>query len=373
MVMRSPVALLERGIPDLVSTDGLPESFAAEIDFLAGRTRNPDTEASWRSPGVRARALVARGDLDGGHEILGSVDIDALDLQGLVAAAWAVSRAGPADLVAPIRSLIAARPDSFLFADTLPLGPRAATLGMLDAVDGRLDEAIELLTEAITVGDARAPLWGALARLEHARVLHCAAVTGPLACAVYPEAASVAVRTLTAARTFFMAGGYRSLLARVDEISDFSTGQETLRPVIGCLLPGSRWTVGLGLEPAGAFRPSKGLVALRHLIANRDRVVSAAELDAVVKGTESGFLADLSRQGEIDESEWADGSALPATLREVFFDDTVRSRVTKLLRRTIVKLGGTHRLLGAHLDRAVRTGHACRYEPDAVVGVNWRL
>ncbi len=73
------------------------------------------------------------------------------------------------------------------------------------------------------------------------------------------------------------------------------------------------------------------------------------------------------------DGHWVDGSSVSRELRETFFDDTVRSRVTKLLRRTIVKLGETHRLLGAHLDAAVRTGHACRYEPTGSVEINWHL
>ena len=92
-------------------------------------------------------------------------------------------------------------------------------------------------------------------------------------------------------------------------------------------------------------------------------------------GGDVGDIVDLmsgDTLGQLAADEVAD-SEVEARLRKIFFDDSNRSRVTKLLRRTIAKVGESHRLLGDHLDGAIRTGHVCRYVPTSEVEVCWEV
>ena len=50
-----------------------------------------------------------------------------------------------------------------------------------------------------------------------------------------------------------------------------------------------------------------------------------------------------------------------------------RVAVTKTIRSAIRRIEDEHRELGAHLDRAIRTGVFCSYEPDPALGIRWRL
>ena len=168
---------------------------------------------------------------------------------------------------------------------------------------------------------------------------------------------------LAAARTFFLAGGYRSLLQRVDAASG---------PVEALVAP-SR--VGFGVQPASQVKTSKGLVAIAHLVSNAHRVVSAAELAAVVDGRDAATIAAMTARSWEHFAMDADvdaGSDVGDAMRRVLFDEAIRSRVSKLLRRTIANLSASHRLVGEHLAASVVTGHGCRYRPIGAL-VTWRV
>jgi hypothetical protein len=141
------------------------------------------------------------------------------------------------------------------------------------------------------------------------------------------------------------------------------------------LLPGALWTVGFGVQPAVTVRTGKGLDALRYIIANRHRAVPAIELCRMLDGGDVAEIADLATGDVLAQlsAKGGDGNDLVGQLRALFFDDSTRSRITKLLRRTIAKLGEAHRLLGLHLEASIGTGHACRYEPAGTVDVSWQL
>lgn len=361
--MDSTADLLERRIPDVVSTAGLPPAVAAEIDFLAGRNdRRIDSTAV--GVGLRARALAASGEFDAARSLLEEFDPDDACEQELMAAAWAVSRAGPVSLAFRLLD-IAEQFGSTFVIDKMPLGPADSSVGLLRSATGDLDGAAHALRDAAVVGDARAPIWGALARLELARVLSCATAVGR---PVDEEGLlGEANRALVAAKTFFVAGGYRSLLVRADNL-----GSDPVRAV---LASGEQWTVGFGVQPTVPAKPSKGLRALQHLLENRHRPVSSAELICLLDGGDAETIAELATGAVLGQLE--DGAAgdagLTERLRATFFDDANRSRVTKLVRRTIVKLGESHRLLGEHLDGAICTGHVCRYAPVGEVAVRWEF
>ena len=165
----------------------------------------------------------------------------------------------------------------------------------------------------------------------------------------------------TAATTFFGAAGHRHLEGECRAMSG-GTIDGRARPSLGHLRPGPRWIVGFGVMPPVEVGPSKGLTVLRHLLANRHRPVTAIELGRVAAGEPAGDLA-LAPVGagepDGDEDLWS-----------AVFDDRVRSRVTKLLRRTVVQLRGAHPLLGQRLDGCLTTGYVCRYSSE---GTDWEL
>lgn len=355
--MEDAARLLEHRIPDVVPTDDLPFRIAAEIDFLAGRVDRWLEQSGSVSAAVSARSLAFAGHGAAAHDVLVSLDVDALDRVDLAAAVWAASRVGGMALE-PLRERVDEEPDGFWPGD-VPVGPKALWSGMLRGSAGDLERAAEELGIAVRQGDAQAPLWGALARLELGRVLRTAE-------AVPIGRLPAASPSLGAARTFFAAGGYRSLSARIAAIDE---------PVVATLDLGRTARIGFGVQPAVAVRSSKGLKALEHLVRNRGRIVTAAELAVVLDGGDTGELAGLSSdlwRGALENGTLGDGSSLSEDLRRVFFDERTRSRVSKLLRRTIDKLGEAHPLIGRHLTAAVSTGHRCRYEP-AGSAVAWAV
>jgi hypothetical protein len=349
----TPHDVLDRGIPDLVATADLPAPLAAEVDYLAGRVRAWTVPRSDVHPGVRARALVLAGDSEGARRSLSALfSTSAPDwtLQGAVASTWAASRVGPAEVLDELGPLIESSSDEFLVDGDVPLGPRATSSGLLAAARGDLAVAVRDLGGAVLAGDRRAPVWGAVARLELARVLRSSAVRG--------EDEVAGRRALVAARTFFAAGGYEHLRHRIEELDGTPRPVDVAVPRLGHLVPGSAWTVGFGVQPPVAVPTSTGLRALRHLIAHRDRDVLAVELDAVLSEVPVPDLHALA-------------DALDAGGHRALMDDRARTRVSKSLRRTIARLGDAHALLGQHLAHTVRTGYRCRYEGGP--GIAWRL
>jgi hypothetical protein len=348
--------VLERRIPDAMSTAGMPDRLAAEIDFLAGRVDRWCETSDRCSPAVAARSLASTGRRSEALTALATCDPTNAPLTEVAVAAWAASRVGGS--IVPTAFARLATDTSEFVDDELPVGPRRMYVGLLHAAQGDLANAIDELHAAVVVGDARAPLWGALCRLELGRVLRTAEAV-PIA--GVPSSAPV----LTAARTFFTAGGYRALVGRVD----------AARASVPALIEaGPSGRVGFGVQPSTAVRGGKGLIALGYLIEHRDRVVPAAELAAVVDGREvSADVAALAATwafGDDDRESTPVGTS--ETIRDVLFDDATRSRTTKLLRRTIAKLSESHRLIAEHLDASIVTGHGCRYRPVGAA-VEWNV
>ncbi len=353
---------IERGVPDLIDTNGLPGVLAAEIDFLAGRF---EPWFACGPPAVRARAAAAAGDESHAAALLQSIDVDSLEEHELAAAAWAVSRVGSRPLAHALLAALAPKPP-FLVVHDVPLGPRALAEGPLIAATGDLDGAIVRLEEAIAIGDARAPLWGALARVELARVMLCAEATFVAGSSTPGHSAD---QLLNAARLFFRAGGHRSLQARTDRVAHPEQGVPLLGgPTVGRLRPGSPWLVGFGVMGDVTLRSSKGLVAIRHLVANPGRPFPALALDRVANGGDADAVLAAA-----DRLRGEDGRAGASThdIRTMLFDDTVRSRVGKLLARTIERIAEVHPLLSDHLRATVRSGHLCRYDPPGGRSTVW--
>lgn len=359
--MRPDHELIERGIPDLIDPEGLPPGVAAEIDFLADRC------ARWidrGAPMVQARARVAVGDDDGARALLALADLSALDPQERTAAAWAVSRIGSPAMAEALLDALGDEPD-LVVAGVVPLGPRALAEGPLIAATGDLTGAIERLTQAVVVGDARAPVWGALARVELARVRLCASAVGGLAStAPGPDADQL----LNAATLFFRAGGYHGLSARIGRLTQPDGHAPPLGgPTVGRLRPGRPWRIGFGVMGDTARRESKGLVMIRHLVQHPGRPMPAIALDRLARGVDAAAIIDAAARLRAD----ADGAS--AEIRALLFDDGVRSRVGKLLSRTVEGLTDDQPLLAAHLRATLHTGHVCRYDPPPGLPVVWSV
>ncbi len=86
----------------------------------------------------------------------------------------------------------------------------------------------------------------------------------------------------------------------------------------------------------------------RQALAERDRDFLVAEL--------SGALGLGGRE------RLTDGSA-----------ERARTSVTRSLRYALGRLAEHHPDLGAHLDRTVRTGIYCSYQPDPLTPIAWEL
>lgn len=355
--MEGIVDLLDRAIPDRCSTAGLPVTAAAEIDWLAGRG------AQWTDPrpdvsaGVRARALVGEGQFAPARRLLSERGPDDDGPQDLAAAVWAASRVGSSAVIDALTAQVAQLPEGFVTAGDLPLCPRAQLEGLLAASRGDLPEGARRLQQAVDAGDLRAPVWGALARLELGRVLRAGGTTDPRA-----------RRVLTSAATFFGAGGYQHLAARARACQQPAKTIDAAAPGLGHLVPGARWSVGFGVVPVVEVAETKGLRAVAHLVANGHRSVTAVELDRVLAGGPTGGCARLDPD-EVEQLLHSDRE--PTEVHALVMDDRVRSRISKLLSRTIAKLGDVHPALATHLTETVSTGYLCRYSPPS--GVVWRL
>lgn len=369
--------LLDRAIPDRVDTDGLPAVLAAEVDHLAGRDERWCEPRPGTHPGVQARALVAIGNAPRAREVLLRGATSTWTPQGLAAATWAASRVGPSDVLDGLRQELEACDDGFLLDGDVPLTTTHALAGLIAAASGDLDSARRHLDAAIVEGDRRAPLWGALARVEQVRVLQTAAAVAPddtgssgAGSSKAESADAAARRALMSASTFFVAGGYRHLAEVTAALAGSPRRRVIAQPRLGHLVRGETWTVGFGVQPPVDVDDRRGLHALRYLIEHRQRRVPAVELAAAMDGASVGdplrvALEVLDAGTDLAEAE------LSTALRAVLLDDTVRSRVTKLLRRTITTLATSHSTLAAHLEASVTTGYACRYDADP--SVEWRL
>lgn len=84
-------------------------------------------------------------------------------------------------------------------------------------------------------------------------------------------------------------------------------------------------------------------------------VVTAVELDRLERELRTSTGADARSRRAPDASERA------------------RTRVTKLLRRAVAQVSGVDPALGSHLDRSVKTGSTCAYDPPPGERWEWDL
>ncbi|MHB1138174.1 MAG: hypothetical protein ACYC2O_04400, partial [Microthrixaceae bacterium] len=220
--MLAMAELLDRGVPDEVGTTDLPLVPAAELDHMAGRTERwvaPDGDVP---SALRARALLVAGRPAEARAVLGEAVAEAVTPQCVAAAVWTASRVGEPDHLSVLAARLADLPGPFVIDEGVPIMPTAVLRGLLAAARGELDVAASLLRAGVADGDLRAPVWGARARLELARVLASLrddlpaghGVGAPAGHGVGQSAARAEIESeragaLAAALVCFTAAGYR--------------------------------------------------------------------------------------------------------------------------------------------------------------------
>jgi hypothetical protein len=109
--------------------------------------------------------------------------------------------------------------------------------------------------------------------------------------------------------------------------------------------------------------------AYRRRLADVDEDIEEAS-----RMNDLGRLALAERDRDYLMAELGHAVGLSGRLRTVGGTaERARTSVTRSLRYALSRLAEQHADLGAHLDRAVRTGMYCSYQPDPIAPVRWEL
>lgn len=301
-------------------------------------------------------------------------------------------------------------------------GALDAALGLLAATAARLDEAVDHLELAVATNDRIGAMpWAAHARLALAEVLAIRAADGDT------DRAGAALERAKAV------SGYARVTQRCREVESAleASGARAGRSVKPADAPpraasfrceGDLWVVGIdGAEHH--VRATKGLRHIATLLAAPGQQVHVLDLVGALEPAARGqahhadpglrpsgagpdeILDARARaayreriealQGEIDEAEqWNDQGRASRAREELdflieeltaasglggrsrsFTTDAERARVnaTRAIRAAVSKIGEHDADLAWHLDRSLRTGTYCSYEPDREAPVVWAL
>lgn len=305
---------------------------AASAD-LSARTRGLDLPAlQARTAAARARALAAAGDPDSAvSELEAAVD-------GLDAAQLPWLRATLLLDLARLRDRSGARA-----AATIDAQAAAAVLASLDVVLDPDDESLlERLGRSPSIGQPAART-AALGRDGKWWVVSCGGSSVRLA-------DTKGLRYL--AELVSRPGVERHALDLVDRVEGPAPAGGPDRRVLG---------------DAGEVLDARARTAYRHRIeelrAEADEALAAGRLDTAeaTQAELDELVAQLARAFGLGGRERRAASAA----------ERARLNVTRALRAAIAKLADAMPGAGAVLDRCVRTGLYCAYEPDAGDGVRW--
>ena len=285
------------------------------------------------------------------------------------------------------------------------VGPVAYALGRLAAAEGRLDAAVShdgLAVETATRVTSRP--WIAQAKLAWGDAL---AVSGD---------ASGAARLREEVRDVAHGLEVVPALAALDEPPAVVADKAPPPPEASLILDGEAWRVRLGAETV-RLRDAKGLRYLAELIEQPGTEHHALDLVTVTEGAPSepgldrrhlgdaGALLDSAAKAaykrrledlrdDVAEAEafndieraataQAEIDALVQELsravglngrdrRAASASERARINVTRAIRTAIERIRAELPVLGEHLDRRVRTGYFCSYDPDSTVRVTVR-
>lgn len=290
-------------------------------------------------------------------------------------------------------------------------GPVSLYLGMLAACAGDLDGAMDNLERATaTAKRMGTPTFVAHARRERAAVLLRRAQPGDR---------EAAVGELREASDIYAEIGLEYFGGKVEEMqraSSASRGEDGQEPALANVfrLDGEFWTIAFEGRMT-RLKDSKGLRYLSRLLAEPAREFHVGDLAAITDATGTADRPRISDAGpmldaeartayrnrledlrfELDEAEANNDTGraerartemefLAAELsratglggrdRRASSDlERLRVRVTKALRSALSKVAGSQPGLGNHLDRAVRTGYFCSYDPDPDHPTTWQV
>jgi hypothetical protein len=273
-------------------------------------------------------------------------------------------------------------------------GPVSWLLGMLAGVLGEWDESARLFEDALrrTVEAGMKP-YEAITCLEYARML---ARRGG-----HDGRRAELLRRGSAIATELGMGGFiRAFDAErgVQTVPEPAVEREAARPAFSLRRDGETWAVDLG-QRTFRLKDSRGIQMLFELASHPNRefhVLTLVGSEAVDAG-DAGELIDREateayrervedlRDG-IREAESFDDTARAARLRAELEQvaaelargvglggrarragaavERARINVQRRLREAIRRIGEQDAKLGRHLDRTVRTGTFCAYEPD---------
>jgi tetratricopeptide (TPR) repeat protein len=373
-----PSAAAEAGLKQLLelsrrSPGHLYDATAARLLLALGRAAEAGLELQRALPGVLAGS---------GPRWLGAA-------ADLAAVAIATGDTAAAARLYPALAGYRGRLVVWAGANTVT-GPVTHYLGALAAQLGRLDDAVELLGEAIAWEDEA----GTLPFL--ARTL--AALSDVLVGRGHPGDAVTASAHRRRARDIAAQLGMPGLLASLTPPADEWT----------LLRDGPDWLLEAGEERA-RLRDGRGLDYLRALLAVAGQDITALDLvaggaglsatgaepllDGAARAAYRRRLALL--QDELDAADEAGDEARgrrAATERDAVLselrkatglggrardvsasDERARVNVTRTLRATIDRITNAAPRAGAHLSASIHTGRACRYQPAPGGPARWHV
>jgi hypothetical protein len=352
----------------------LPPWMVAQLDGLAHLSRGESQAAADRiRPWIEPALTLSRG-----WQIVGAA----------AAYAWIAATAG--DVPACARLYERLRPHAgelvVVGGAVNVAGPVSLYLGMLAAVFGRVDEALDHLADALVCAermDARP--WAALVRCETGRILLDRDRPGDRA-----NAEKNLLAAADAARRLGLAGQARRAQALLAEAA---TPANVFRR------DGDVWTLGYG-GVVVRLPDAKGLRDIARLLAAPGREIPAPQLLGVEAAAEAGTGADpvldaaarsayQRRLAELD-AEIADAedahdverAAHARVERDTLIDvlaaayglggrarrlgdatERARKAVTARIRDSTDRIAQRHPALGRHLRDAITTGARCSYRP----------
>ena len=282
------------------------------------------------------------------------------------------------------------------------LGSVARYVGLLARTIGRLDEAVASFDAALVMNERIGAL-PQLARTQHdlACTLRARGAPGDVAraAALDDEAGATATRL-----------GLAALAARLSGTSPATTRAPQARVEVDVRTAtlrreGDVWTIACGTELT-RVKDTKGVGYLAQLLRNPGREFHAHDLGGTdeLRSGDAGEMLDadarraykarleavrdelaeaeeLADRGRIERlrdememlaDELTRASGLGGRARRASSDaERARLNVTRAIRAVVKKVMSDCPTLGGHLDRSVRTGLFCTYEPDPAFPLRW--
>ena len=282
------------------------------------------------------------------------------------------------------------------------LGSVARYVGLLARTIGRLDEAVASFDAALAMNERIGAL-PQLARTQHdlACTLRARGAPGDVAraAALDDEAGATATRL-----------GLAALAARLSGTSPAPTRAPQARVEVDVRTAtlrreGDVWTIACGTELT-RVKDTKGVGYLAQLLRNPGREFHAHDLGGTdeLRSGDAGEMLDgdarraykarleavrdelaeaeeLADRGRIERlrdememlaDELTRASGLGGRTRRASSDaERARLNVTRAIRAVVKKVMSDCPMLGGHLDRSVRTGLFCTYEPDPAFPLRW--